>query len=189
MTQPSRRCHWSSSSPTRCSRRTSPDHRIERDSAANRRSVQRIVQRTRVFGRANPLPERNHTPIKERLENRCGPYGPPRVRIPPPPLQGRPFSDLLALCSPSDRPPACALSSTTVSERLLWQRFIPPPFPPDRRRLPQPLASALGCVGRRNRRSQVRILTGALTRSHQTGSLQGLFGFLRYCESSRVTSR
>src|SRR5918995_2802765 len=34
------------------------------------------------YGAAIPLVERK----ADGLENRCGPYGPPRVRIPPPPL-------------------------------------------------------------------------------------------------------
>ena len=31
-------------------------------------------------------------PVLHSLENRCGPFGPPTVRIPPPPLDGAKFA-------------------------------------------------------------------------------------------------
>jgi hypothetical protein len=64
------------------------------------------------------------------LENRCGLFGPPRVRIPPPPLirqspcLAMPIADRGVGVLHADGP------STNVNERRLRRWFIPPPFPP-----------------------------------------------------------
>jgi hypothetical protein len=54
------------------------------------------------------------------------------LRIPPPPLQERTSPICWHFGSRVTARQRARLSSTSVSERLLWRRFIPPSFPPDR---------------------------------------------------------
>jgi hypothetical protein len=73
--------------------------------------------------------------LRRRLENRCGPYGPPRVRIPPPPFFGlvEPSSPrtraLDARRDVSSPEQWCQRTSAHLDDRLRHRDSIPPACP------------------------------------------------------------